>query len=119
MLRVPQVNPGLLRDMSSEIATIDADIFERAVIEGQHVPIFVWRSLTHMRIACYEPHLVRQRSDVETFMEDEEVALNPLLDYASIEGLSSEVRERLTRVRPTSIVSFQALGVHNHVQAYN
>ena len=38
-------------------------------------------------------------------MEDEALALDPHLDYATIEGLSSEVRERLARVRPTSIVS--------------
>ena len=38
-------------------------------------------------------------------MEDESLALDPQLDYQSVEGLSSEVRERLARVRPTSIVS--------------
>lgn len=38
-------------------------------------------------------------------MEDESLALDPLLDYSTVEGLSSEVRERLVKVRPSSIVS--------------
>lgn len=38
-------------------------------------------------------------------MEDESLALDPLLDYSTVEGLSSEVRERLVKVRPNSIVS--------------
>ena len=36
---------------------------------------------------------------------DEALALDPHLDYATIAGLSSEVRERLAKVRPASIVS--------------
>lgn len=39
------------------------------------------------------------------FMEDESLALDPHLDYATVQGLSSEVCERLARARPTSIVS--------------
>lgn len=38
-------------------------------------------------------------------MEDESLALDPHLDYNSVEGVSAEVKERLSRVRPTSIVS--------------
>ena len=53
----------------------------------------------------YSSHLRRQEADLKVFMEDESLALDPQLDYQSVEGLSSEVRERLARVRPTSIVS--------------
>ncbi|KAH9912974.1 glucose-inhibited division protein A subfamily [Epithele typhae] len=45
----------------------------------------------------------RQQADLKRFMADEEIALDPGIDYARVEGLSSEVRERLMRVRPTSI----------------
>ncbi|KAI0370776.1 glucose-inhibited division protein A subfamily [Pilatotrama ljubarskyi] len=53
--------------------------------------------------AVYSSHLRRQEADLRVFMEDESLALDPHLDYNTIEGLSSEVRERLARVRPTSI----------------
>ena len=33
------------------------------------------------------------------------MALSPRLDYGNIMGLSSEVKERLGKLRPTSIVS--------------
>ena len=38
------------------------------------------------------------------FHDDEDLTLDLHLDYSDIEGLSSEVKERLDRVRPTSIV---------------
>jgi tRNA uridine 5-carboxymethylaminomethyl modification enzyme len=37
-------------------------------------------------------------------MEDESLALDPFMDYNNIVGLSSEVKERLKKARPTSIV---------------
>ena len=55
--------------------------------------------------AVYSSHLRRQAADLRVFMEDESLALDPHLDYSSVEGLSSEVKERLANVRPTSIVS--------------
>ena len=55
--------------------------------------------------AVYSMHLRRQEADLRLFMEDESLVLDPHLDYSAVEGLSSEVRERLARVRPTSIVS--------------
>jgi NAD/FAD-utilizing enzyme apparently involved in cell division len=37
-------------------------------------------------------------------MEDETLVLDPQMDYRQVTGLSSEVRERLFAVRPTTIV---------------
>ncbi|KAI0329454.1 glucose-inhibited division protein A subfamily [Cubamyces sp. BRFM 1775] len=53
--------------------------------------------------AVYSSHLRRQEADLRLFMEDETLALDPQLDYNTIKGLSSEIRERLFKVRPTSI----------------
>ncbi|KAI8977779.1 glucose-inhibited division protein A subfamily [Trametes punicea] len=53
--------------------------------------------------AVYSSHLRRQEADLRVFMEDESLALDPQLDYNTVEGLSSEVKERLFKVRPTSI----------------
>jgi tRNA uridine 5-carboxymethylaminomethyl modification enzyme len=37
-------------------------------------------------------------------MEDESLLLDPQMDYSEVAGLSSEVRERLFAVRPTTVV---------------
>lgn len=57
--------------------------------------------------ATYAPHLVRQRADVEAFHADESLLLDPDMDYTQVRGLSEEVRERLQRFRPTTLVSTQ------------
>jgi tRNA U34 5-carboxymethylaminomethyl modifying enzyme MnmG/GidA len=49
-------------------------------------------------------HLQRQASDLQVFQDDEDLLLHPDLDYSNVEGLSSEVKERLGKVRPVSIV---------------
>ena len=54
--------------------------------------------------AQYDAHLRRQEADLRLFSEDESLILNTDIDYATVEGLSSEVRERLSMVRPTTIV---------------
>ena len=52
----------------------------------------------------YAAHVRRQDADVRLFLAEESLRLQPTLDYAQIAGLSSEERERLTRMRPASIV---------------
>lgn len=42
-------------------------------------------------------------------MEDESLILDPQMDYNQVTGLSSEVREKLFKVKPTTIVSFALL----------
>ena len=51
-------------------------------------------------------HISRQEADVRAFMEDESLVLDPGLDYSAVAGLSLEVIEKLSIVRPTTIVSF-------------
>jgi tRNA uridine 5-carboxymethylaminomethyl modification enzyme len=46
---------------------------------------------------------MRQARDIEMFRDDEHVALPADLDYASVSVLSTEEREKLTAVRPTSL----------------
>ncbi|KAI0795900.1 glucose inhibited division protein A-domain-containing protein [Abortiporus biennis] len=69
-----------------ELATIDEYILTRVAIDGR-----------------YDCHLRRQEADVRDFMRDEELVLDPHMNYQDIVGLSSEVKERLTKVRPTTI----------------
>ena len=53
--------------------------------------------------AAYAGYLDRQARDVDAFQKDEDLTLPPDLNYASIGGLSNEVREKLGRVRPTTL----------------
>ncbi|HWA61564.1 MAG TPA: FAD-dependent oxidoreductase, partial [Caulobacteraceae bacterium] len=53
--------------------------------------------------AAYHGYLDRQDADVELFRRDEALALPADLDYASLGGLSNEVREKLAAVRPATL----------------
>lgn len=53
--------------------------------------------------AAYAGYEQREREQVERFRAKEAQALPLDLDYQAIEGLSHEVREKLTRVRPASL----------------
>ena len=51
----------------------------------------------------YEGYVNRQMEMVERFQKIENLKLPDTLDYADINGLSKEVREKLTRIRPRSL----------------
>jgi tRNA uridine 5-carboxymethylaminomethyl modification enzyme len=53
--------------------------------------------------ALYAGYLHRQDSDIRAFRREEAAGLPPLLDYWQIGGLSAELREKLTRIRPPSL----------------
>jgi tRNA uridine 5-carboxymethylaminomethyl modification enzyme len=53
--------------------------------------------------ALYAGYLERQAEDVAAFKRDQDLRLDPALDYARIGGLSSEVREKLARARPVTL----------------
>ena len=51
----------------------------------------------------YEGYIQRQQKQVETLRKMESHKLPPDLDYASIEGLRLEAREKLNAVRPLDL----------------
>jgi tRNA uridine 5-carboxymethylaminomethyl modification enzyme len=53
--------------------------------------------------ACYSGYLERQEADILAFRKDEGLTLPTALDYGAIAGLSAEVRQKLTAVRPTTL----------------
>jgi tRNA uridine 5-carboxymethylaminomethyl modification enzyme len=53
--------------------------------------------------AKYAVYLERQSADVAAFRRDESLALPNGLDYGAIPGLSNEVRQKLSAVRPLTI----------------
>ncbi len=53
--------------------------------------------------AQYAVYLKRQQADVDAMRRDEALELPSDLDYTAIGGLSTEVRQKLSAVRPASI----------------
>ncbi|KAM6490764.1 mitochondrial translation optimization protein, partial [Amanita muscaria] len=86
LLRYPGVTVAKLFPIIPELADVHPSLLSRVQIEGH-----------------YSAHLFRQEADLRLFMEDESLILDTDMNYDIIEGLSSEVRERLWRVRPGTI----------------
>ena len=53
--------------------------------------------------AKYAVYLSRQAADVESYRRDESLALPEDIDYATLPGLSNEVRHKLQAQRPRTI----------------
>lgn len=51
----------------------------------------------------YEGYIKRQNSQMEKFRQMENQRISPDLDFNKIPGLSREVKEKLSRIRPTSL----------------
>ncbi len=54
-------------------------------------------------IAKYDGYIKRQMEEVERFAASENTLIPPAIDYNRIQSLSSEAREKLTKVRPRSL----------------
>ncbi|KZP06584.1 mitochondrial translation optimization protein [Athelia psychrophila] len=86
MLRYAQLRSADFVSAIPALAAIPAHILARIDIDGR-----------------YSAHVYRQEADLRTFLDDESLTLDPRMDYTVIPGLSSEAKERLAAVRPTSI----------------
>ena len=86
LLRRPEISLEHLRHLAPELPIYSHDV--QAQVE------------TRIK---YEGYLNRQVEMIERFQKSENVRLPDDLDYASISGLSKEVTEKLTRIRPRSL----------------
>ncbi|EKM51046.1 uncharacterized protein PHACADRAFT_177738 [Phanerochaete carnosa HHB-10118-sp] len=86
VLRFPHVTPSDLQKVLPTLADIDPQLLARVHIDAK-----------------YHGHVYRQEADVRAFLRDEHLLLDPAIDYWAVDGLSNEVKERLSRVRPSSI----------------
>ncbi|MDD4457423.1 MAG: tRNA uridine-5-carboxymethylaminomethyl(34) synthesis enzyme MnmG [Syntrophotalea acetylenica] len=86
LLRRPDVDVGTLADCDEELSVLPAAVLEQLEIEIK-----------------YEGYIARQREMVARFRRSEDIAMPADMDYLSIAGLSTEVREKLDRVRPLSL----------------
>ena len=88
LLRHPTITPEQLAPAIPALLNVDPHIINRVHIDGR-----------------YDAHLKRQEADLRAFQDYEGILLDPQIDYSTVEGLSLEVKERLSRVRPANIVS--------------
>jgi tRNA uridine 5-carboxymethylaminomethyl modification enzyme len=86
LLRRPEISLAHVRHLAPELPIYSHDV--QAQVE------------TRIK---YEGYLNRQVEMIERFQKSENVRLPDDLDYASISGLSKEVTEKLTRIRPRSL----------------
>lgn len=86
LLAYPGVSFDTLRELWPELGAVRADVSGQLEIE-----------------AHYTGYLSRQEADIKAFRRDEALILPPELDYTAVGGLSSEMREKLTRSRPETL----------------
>ncbi|KAJ7119686.1 glucose inhibited division protein A-domain-containing protein [Mycena epipterygia] len=86
ILRYPNLKESDLRVAIPALSAVESRILARVQIDS-----------------AYSAFVMRQEADLQEFLKDETLALDPNLDYSTLEGLSSETRERLQAVRPATL----------------
>jgi tRNA uridine 5-carboxymethylaminomethyl modification enzyme len=86
ILRRPEISLAQLRSLSPEIPSCSPDVDAQAEIQIK-----------------YAGYVSRQMDIVERFQKMEHVRLPDDIDYSQISGLSREVCEKLTRIKPLSL----------------
>jgi tRNA uridine 5-carboxymethylaminomethyl modification enzyme len=86
LLSYPEIGIGDLARIWPAFGELDAKIATQLEIDAK-----------------YHVYLSRQAADVESYRRDEGLVLDEDLDYASLPGLSNEVRQKLQRHRPRTI----------------
>jgi len=86
LLSLPEVDLPALAAIWPEIGSFASDVIEQLEIDSQ-----------------YAGYLDRQDADILAFRRDEGLALPPGLDYAAVQGLSTEAVAKLGRIRPVTL----------------
>ena len=86
LLALPEVTVRTLADVWPELGAVRPDVARQLEIEAR-----------------YRIYLDRQAAEVAAFRREEGLHLPGGLDYGSLPGLTTEMRERLARVRPTTL----------------
>lgn len=92
LLSFPDISFASLTTASPELAMIDADTAHQLA-----------------RDALYAHYVARQARDVEALRRDEHWAIPPEFDYDLLSGLSNELRQKLSRIRPLSIAQARSV----------
>jgi tRNA uridine 5-carboxymethylaminomethyl modification enzyme len=86
LLRRPEIHFQHLLSLDPSLGNLPQEIREQVEIEAK-----------------YDGYIKRQMEEIERFQRLEEVTLPKDFDFASLVGLTTEVMEKLTRIRPMSL----------------
>ncbi|PLX87768.1 MAG: tRNA uridine-5-carboxymethylaminomethyl(34) synthesis enzyme MnmG [Desulfuromonas sp.] len=86
VLRRPEIGIGQLVELDGDLAKLAPAVLEQLEISTK-----------------YEGYIQRQLEQVARFRELEQVKIPGTLDFATVEGLSNEVREKLIEVQPETL----------------
>lgn len=86
LLSYPDMTFGRLTAIWPELAEVDAGIAEQVATD-----------------ALYAVYLDRQKADVDALKRDEALGIPDGFDYEAITGLSNEIRQKLTDLRPATL----------------
>ncbi|MBI1980819.1 MAG: tRNA uridine-5-carboxymethylaminomethyl(34) synthesis enzyme MnmG [Methylocystis sp.] len=92
LLSFPDITLDRLASIWPEFGGIDRETGERLETEAR-----------------YAVYLDRQQADIDAYRRDERLALPEGLDYASVAGLSAELRGKLSHLRPRTIGQAQRI----------
>jgi tRNA uridine 5-carboxymethylaminomethyl modification enzyme len=85
-LALPEVNLQIVTRVWPQLSELNRDILETIQIDAQ-----------------YSGYLGRQEADILAFRRDEGLKLPDDLDYEAVRGLSTEARQKLSRIRPATL----------------
>jgi tRNA uridine 5-carboxymethylaminomethyl modification enzyme len=86
LLSYPEVDVARLRTIWPDIGSIEPDIAEQLAVDAR-----------------YAVYVKRQELDVASFRKDEAIAIPAEFAFATLPGLSTELRQKLERHRPASL----------------
>lgn len=86
VMSYPNVSRETIENFDDKIKNIDDKIYEQVEIDAK-----------------YSGYLKREYEDIEVFKRDENLKIREDIDYTKIGGLSTEMVQRFTRVKPKTI----------------
>lgn len=86
VMSYPNVSRETIENFDPQIKEIDDKIYEQVEIDAK-----------------YSGYLKREYEDIEVFKRDENLKIREDIDYSKIGGLSTEMVQRFTRIRPKTI----------------
>jgi len=86
LLRRPEISLEMLADFCQEVREYSPGIVEQVEIQVK-----------------YQGYIERQMAQVERYKKAEALRLPPDMDYSSLPGLSTEAKEKLSKIKPHSL----------------